>query len=93
MAIRADAVRVAAARLLEPLGADDQIVVAPFTKTIGSVTGPTTDRATVLDAISAIRHTGGTAILDALSEAAEHADLVHATESGRVDHGWLRRKQ
>ena len=70
MAIRSDAVRAAAARLIEPLGAADEIIVAPFTKTIGPVTGPTTDRATVLDAIGAIRHKGGTAILDALSQAA-----------------------
>jgi len=70
MAIRSDAVRAAAARLIEPLGAADEIVVAPFTKTIGAVTGPTTDRATVLDAIGAIHHKGGTAILDALGQAA-----------------------
>jgi VWFA-related protein len=70
MAIRGDAVRAAASRLIEPLGAADEIIVAPFTKTIGSVTGPTTDRATVLEAISAIRNRGGTAILDALGQAA-----------------------
>ena len=70
MAIRSDAVRAAAARLIEPLGAADEIVVAPFSKAIGAVTGPTTDRRTVLEAIGAIRHKGGTAILDALGEAA-----------------------
>ena len=70
MAIRSEAVRAAAARLLAPLGADDQILVAPFSRTISSVTGPTTDRATVLDAIGAIRHSGGTAILDAVGQAA-----------------------
>jgi len=70
MAIRGDAVRTAAMRLLEPLGKADEIVVAPFSRSILSVTGPTTDRTTVLDAIGAIRHKGGTAILDALSEAA-----------------------
>ena len=70
MAIRSDAVRGAASRLLEPLAKDDEIVVAPFAKSVLSVTGPTTDRATVLDAIGAIHHKGGTAILDALSEAA-----------------------
>ncbi len=46
------------------------MVVAPFSRTITSVTGPTTDRATALDAISAIKHAGGTAILDAAGEAA-----------------------
>jgi Ca-activated chloride channel family protein len=69
MAIRSDAVRVAATRLLAPLGADDQIVVAPFSRSITAVTGPTTDRTTVLDAIAAIRHEGGTAILDAIGQA------------------------
>ena len=34
------------------------------------MTGPTTDRATVLDALRTIRPSGGTAILDALAEAA-----------------------
>jgi VWFA-related protein len=70
MAIRSDAVRAAAKRLLEPLGAADQIIVAPFSRTITAVTGPTTDRTTVLEAISAIRHSGGTAILDAVGQAA-----------------------
>jgi Ca-activated chloride channel family protein len=69
MAIRSGAVRAAAARLIEPLAKDDQILVAPFSLSINSVTGPTTDRATVLDAIATIRHKGGTAILDALYEA------------------------
>lgn len=70
MAIRSDAVRASSARLIDALGAQDQILVAPFTRTITSVTGPTTDRGTVLDAIAAIRHSGGTAILDALGQAA-----------------------
>jgi VWFA-related protein len=71
MAMRADAVRATAAKLLEPLAKDDEIVVAPFSRTIMSVTGPTTDRTTVLDAIAAIRPAGGTAILDALGQAAD----------------------
>lgn len=70
MAIRSDTVRAAAARLLEPLGAEDQIVVAPFSRVINAVTGPTTDRDTVLDAIGTIHHAGGTAILDAVGQAA-----------------------
>ena len=70
MAMRIDAVRATAARLLDALDTDDHIVVAPFSRTITSVTGPTTDRSTVLDAIRTIRPSGGTAILDALAEAA-----------------------
>ena len=68
--MRIDAVRATAARLLAALDPDDHVVVAPFSRTITSVTGPTTDRATVLDALRAIRPSGGTAILDALAEAA-----------------------
>lgn len=71
MAMRADAVRATATKLLDSLAQEDQIVVAPFSRTITSITGPTTDRATVLDAIAAIRHAGGTAILDAVGEAAD----------------------
>lgn len=70
MATRVAAVRAAAVQLLRPLHKDDQVVVAPFSRRILTVTGPTTDRATVLEAISAIRPGGGTAILDALAEAA-----------------------
>jgi VWFA-related protein len=74
MAMRASALRAAAARLLEPLAKEDQVVVAPFSRHIVSVTGPTTDRQTVLDAIGAIQNRGGTAILDALGEAAAALD-------------------
>ena len=68
--IRSSAVRATAVRLLAAIAADDQVVVAPFSRSVTTVTGPTTDRATVLDAIAAIRHQGGTAILDAVGETA-----------------------
>jgi VWFA-related protein len=71
MAMRSDAVRATATKLLDSLANEDQIVVAPFSRTITTITGPTTDRVTVLDAIGAIRHAGGTAILDAVGEAAD----------------------
>jgi Ca-activated chloride channel family protein len=70
MKIRSSAVRATAARLLAAIAADDQVVVAPFSRTVTTVTGPTTDRGTVLDAIAAIRHQGGTAILDSVGETA-----------------------
>jgi VWFA-related protein len=70
MKIRSSAVRATAVRLLASIGADDQVVVAPFSRSVTSVTGPTTDRGTVLDAIAAIDHRGGTAILDAVGETA-----------------------
>jgi Ca-activated chloride channel family protein len=70
MALRAGVLRTTAARLLDPLSPDDQVLVAPFSRRILTVTGPTTDRHTVLRAIAAIAPEGGTAILDALQEAA-----------------------
>ena len=69
MAMRADAVRATAKALLGPLAAQDKVVVAPFSRGIMNVTGPTTDHATILEAISAIRPSGGTAILDSLRQA------------------------
>jgi Ca-activated chloride channel family protein len=45
-------------------------MVAPFSRHIIHVTGPTLDRRTALDAIANIKPAGGTAILDALQEAA-----------------------
>jgi Ca-activated chloride channel homolog len=72
MSIRAEAVRSAARRFLNSIAADDQVIVAPFSRGINAITGPTTDHATVLQAIGAIRPAGGTAILDALREAVDH---------------------
>lgn len=66
MAMRYDAVREAARRFLEPLHPEDVVVVAPFSREVTGYTGPTRDHATIIDAIGAIRPSGGTAILDAL---------------------------
>ena len=71
MSRRIDAVRQAAAELVTHLRPDDRIVVAPFSRTLGPITGPTTDRRTVLDAIDGIAATGGTAILDVLKAMGE----------------------
>lgn len=70
MAYRADHLRSAAKELLGPLAPEDEVIVAPFSTRILHVTGPTTDRKTALDAIANITPSGGTAILDALQEAA-----------------------
>lgn len=67
---RMDFVRDAAATLAGYLRPKDQIIVAPFSKTIGVLTGPTDDRQTVMDAISRIGSQGGTAIADCLIESA-----------------------
>jgi Ca-activated chloride channel family protein len=68
MAMRYDAVRAAARRFLEPLHPDDVVVVAPFSRTVTTITGPTRDHETILDAITAIQPSGGTAILDAVQD-------------------------
>jgi Ca-activated chloride channel family protein len=72
MARRIDAVRQAASELVRHLRPDDRVIVAPFSRTLGAITGPTTDHQTVLDAIEGIRSQGGTAILDAVKTVAEH---------------------
>lgn len=69
MSRRIDFVKDAARRLVEFLKPDDRVLVVPFSLRLGAVTGPTADRDTIIDAIGAIRATGGTAILDCLSEA------------------------
>jgi Ca-activated chloride channel homolog len=70
MARRIDFVRDAAGRLSSFLREKDRILVAPFSRTLGAITGPTDDRVTVADAISKIEPRGGTAILDSLEDAA-----------------------
>jgi Ca-activated chloride channel homolog len=64
-------VRQAATQLVGFLRDEDQIVVAPFRKGITAITGPTRDRATIADAVSAAAPQGGTAIVDALQQVSE----------------------
>ena len=71
MSRRIDFVRDAAANLAGYLRPNDRIIVAPFSKHLEAVTGPTDDRQTVSDAIAAIEPGGGTAILNALSDTAK----------------------
>jgi Ca-activated chloride channel homolog len=66
-------VRQAAAQLVGFLRDEDQIVVAPFRTGITAITGPTRDRATIADAISAVTPHGGTAIVDALQQVSQRA--------------------
>jgi len=71
MSRRIDFVRDAAANLAGYLRPNDHIIVAPFSKHLEAITGPTDDRQTVSDAIAAIEPGGGTAILNALSDTAK----------------------
>jgi Ca-activated chloride channel homolog len=48
----------------------DRMIIAPFSRGIGTVTGPTNDRPTILEGIEAIKPAGGTAILDSLVQVA-----------------------
>ncbi|HYN08011.1 MAG TPA: VWA domain-containing protein [Vicinamibacterales bacterium] len=76
---RIDFVRQAAGKLPSLLRPNDTVVVAPFAKTLGAITGPTRDAATIAGAIDEIKPTGGTAILDCLSSVVDQLD----TSEGR----------
>jgi VWFA-related protein len=69
MSARMDFVRGAVERLSENLRPKDRAMVVPFNTHIGSVTGPTSDKATVAQAITAMQAGGGTALLDSVREA------------------------
>ena len=71
MARRIDMVRATARRLTTRLRESDRIVVAPFRRSVEVITGPTDDPVTIANAITEIRATGGTAILDALGSLPE----------------------
>jgi len=71
-------VRAAAARLGPYLRPRDRVIVAPFSKSIRAITGPTSDRPTIDEAIAAIRAEGGTAMRDALIETVKRLEGVEA---------------
>ena len=99
MSRRIEDVRLAAAMMVKNLRADDQIVVAPFSNTIGAITGPTRDHQTVLDAIQTIGSRGGTAILNALRTVADSlpaSDERHALvllTAGYDEHSTVSREE
>ena len=66
MSRRIDFVRDAARRFITYLRPKDQVLVAPFTRELGALTGPTADHKTILDAVGHVGSAGGTAILDSL---------------------------
>ncbi len=70
MSRRMDFVQRTAATLSKYMSPLDRMIVAPFSLGVGSVTGPTNDRPTILQGIEAIRPAGGTAILDSLVQVA-----------------------
>ena len=65
-----DFVRAAAGKLTAYLRPKDQVLVAPFSRQLRAVTGPTNDRQTISEAIGAINAQGGTAMRDSMIEIA-----------------------
>jgi Ca-activated chloride channel family protein len=76
---RIDFVREAARQLPSLIRSQDMVVVAPFSKTLLPITGPTRDKDTIDGAIAEIEPAGGTAILDCLSAVVHQLD----TSEGR----------
>jgi Ca-activated chloride channel family protein len=76
MSRRLDFVREAARELPSHLRPADQVIIAPFSRTLGAITGPTKDRETIGGAIDAIQAKGGTAILDSLAALADQLSAV-----------------
>ncbi len=76
MSRRMEFVRDAASQLPSRLRPQDDVTVVPFADQLGAVTGPTKDRETIVGAIESIKARGGTAILDALAEAARNVSQV-----------------
>ena len=70
MSRRMDFVHRTAATLSGYMTPLDRMIVAPFSRDIGAITGPTNDQTTILEGIKAIAPSGGTAILDSLRQAA-----------------------
>jgi VWFA-related protein len=63
--------RDAVTRFMKYLRPEDRVMVVPFSRTLGAVTGPTDHAETVLDALLAVRPSGGTAIFDSIISASE----------------------
>lgn len=69
MSRRMDFVQRTAATLSSYMTPLDRMLIAPFSREIGAITGPTDDRPTIIEGIAAIKPSGGTAILDSLAAA------------------------
>jgi VWFA-related protein len=70
MSRNVDFVREAAGKLTAYLRPRDQVLVAPFSRGLRPVTGPTNDRQTIGEAVAAIEAGGGTAMRDSMIEVA-----------------------
>ena len=65
-----DFVRAAAARLTAYLRPRDRVLVAPFSRGLRAITGPTNDVQTINEAVSAVNARGGTSMRDSMIEIA-----------------------
>ncbi|MEO7409479.1 MAG: VWA domain-containing protein [Vicinamibacterales bacterium] len=81
MSRRMDLVRETASRLSTFMRPKDRIVVVPFSTSLGTITGPTDDMATVADSITHIQSQGGTAILNSIIAV---APLLGSTDGRRA---------
>ena len=79
MSRRMDFVHRTAATLSGYMTPLDRMIIAPFSREIGALTGPTDDRSTIVEGIEAIKPSGGTAILDSLAQASR----ILASADGR----------
>jgi VWFA-related protein len=77
MSRRLDFVKQAATRLAGYLRPKDHMLVVPFSRTLGTITGPTDDRRTVVESIGRVTSSGGTAILDAIVSLTPHLAGIH----------------
>ncbi len=93
MARRIDLVRATARRLVVNLRSGDTVVVAPFRRSVETLTGPTTDAATIADAIGTIKAIGRHRYLR-FARAASSAFRARGGPAGdRARDRWLRRAQ
>src|SRR5918994_1028099 len=81
MSRRIDFVRQASERLADRLRQQDKIMVVPFNKQLGAVTGPTNDAKTIGEAIASMQAKGGTASLDGVLESTK---LFEGSEGRRA---------
>jgi hypothetical protein len=93
MHLRMDFVRAAAGRLADFLRPKDQVIVAPFGRSLGAITGPTDDHGTIAGAIRAIEAKGRTAIFGRTHRSSTGRDGNRPAIRRRARHRRLRREQ